>query len=93
MFKCKPVSPEYWGLKIDSDDSGGSTSTEVTLEDGRTVDIVWADQFLDTDADDDDVAADDFVLWRCTDDHGNAVHTPEYQYVAAEDIDNFHIVG
>jgi len=94
MFKCKPVSPEYWGLKITADGGGDATSTEVTCEDGRTATITWADQFIDTSAADADVAADDFVVWKCVDEYGNAIHDPDYQFVAAEDLtDLFGIVG
>lgn len=85
MFKCRPVSPMYWGLKIATDGGGDATSTEVTLEDGRTVDIVWAGDWNIEGHADADVAADDFVVWKALD-GADAVHTPTYEFVPAADL-------
>jgi len=93
MFKCRPVSPMYWGLKIDTDGGGDATDTEVTLEDGRVIDIVWADQELDTDAADASVAADDYVVWEAMD-GADAVHSPNYQFITKEAFaTDFLVVG
>lgn len=95
MFKCKPVSPVYWGMKITADggSSDGGTTTDVTLEDGREVAITWGEDWNIESHADADVAANDFVVWKALD-GADAVHTPTYEFVPAEDLSTrFLIVG